>query len=120
MGRMKKTTIKNNLDKVFSAQVRKRGYCEWGIMDKCNLETLQCAHIYSRANLAVRWNLLNALCLCAGCHFYAHQHPLEFADFVKQHLGDYKYLQLKSDAGAIKKWTIADMQELLKTLKEIK
>jgi len=37
---------------------------------------------------------------------------------VKEWLGA-EYVQLKSRAGAIKKWTLNEMQELLKNLEEV-
>lgn len=105
-----KSTMKNKLDKIFSLVVRKRGYCQ-----RCNMvdyEKFQCCHIYSRANLAVRWTLNNALCLCAGCHFWGHQNPTEFTELVLNILTDYDYADLKIQARLIKKWTVSDMQDL--------
>ena len=79
-------------------------------------DKLQCAHIYSRTYRSVRWILDNLLCLCAGCHFWAHRNPILFAEFVKTHLGEEKYQSLKIMATAIKKWTLSEMQELLTVL----
>jgi hypothetical protein len=78
------TYLTKKLDKIISEKVRNRGKCEM-----CgNTQTLQCCHIYSRSNRAVRWDELNLLCLCAGCHFFSHKNPLKFTAFVNQHLGD--------------------------------
>ena len=43
------------------------------------------AHIYGRRSLRLRWDLLNSLVLCAGCHRWWHENPVEshewFADY---------------------------------------
>jgi len=59
------------------------------------------------------------ICLCAGCHFFGHKNPLQFAEFVKLWLGDYEYEQLKIRAVPVKRWTIPDMQSLLTTLEAL-
>ena len=38
---------------------------------------LQCCHVYSRRYRALRWNLLNLMTLCAGCHLWWHHRPLD-------------------------------------------
>lgn len=108
MKKPSKKTLTNKLDKRCSQIVRSRGVC-----DKCGsveFEKLQCAHIYSRKFRSVRWDFDNLLCLCAGCHFVGHQKPLEFAEFVKKHLGQVKYAALKIRANNIRKWTQDEMQ----------
>lgn len=67
------STLKKIADKLFSTVVRQEERCEW-----CGkTDNLQCAHIISRNNLTLRYDLENALCLCAGCHFKWHQSPTE-------------------------------------------
>lgn len=44
------------------------------------------AHIYSRRFLSIRWNPLNSMRLCAGCHFWAHQNPIEAGQFFQASL----------------------------------
>ena len=116
-GEMRKptrTTLRRKLDKEVSRITRARGRC--AKCHKSEYELLQTAHIFSRKNLSVRWDLLNVLCLCAGCHFWAHQNPTLFTEFLRDFLGEYNYAQLKLRATAIKKWSVEDMQELLDTL----
>jgi len=110
--------LKNKLDRIVSEIVRARGYCVWCGNPK--YELLQCCHIYSRSNLAVRWDLNNLLCMCAGCHFKAHQRPLEFASFVKEFLGKFKYTELKNRANSIKKWYPHELIDLYQRFLEIK
>lgn len=102
-----KSTMEAKLDKIVSKIVRSRGSCE-----KCGLSDyskLQAAHIYSRTYRSVRWDLLNILCLCAGCHFHGHKNPVLFTEFVKQHLGDVNFEALKMHATPTKKWILEDM-----------
>lgn len=80
MQNMNKTKIKKKLDILFSKVIRARD-------KKClkcgKKENLQCAHISSRTHLAGRWNELNAITLCTGCHlFWAHKEPVEFSEWL--------------------------------------
>lgn len=117
MKKITRTSLKRKLDKEISRIVRARGNCA-----KCRkINNLQTAHIISRSNLAVRWDLKNCLCLCPDCHInFAHKNPILFAEFVQDYLGDYEYEQLKLKARSIKKWTIDELIKLLETLKKIR
>ena len=95
MRKLSRKGLKLKADRLFSAYIRSRGKCEW--CGETN-NTLQCAHIFSRRFLVTRWDELNALCLDAKCHFKAHHKPLEFAEFVKDHLGEKKYYKLMRKA----------------------
>jgi 5-methylcytosine-specific restriction endonuclease McrA len=94
-----KQTIKY-LDKLWSQIVRSRGKCE-----RCGKTTgLQAAHIISRTHKNTRWDLENGLCLCGGCHiFFAHKEPLEFAEFVRDRLGQKNYDNLRARGQMIAK-----------------
>ena len=116
MKKVTKTSIKKKLDKIFSLIVRKRGYC--AKCDTTEYKKLQCAHIFSRSRLSVRWDLDNAICLCFKDHFHwAHREPILFAEFVKNYLGRVRYNALKQKASMIKKWTLEDLKELYEILK---
>lgn len=68
---------KAKADKFFSLIVRAHGECE-----NCGSRNqLQTAHIISRRYSAVRCDLANAFCLCAGCHRHFTDHPLDFTAF---------------------------------------
>lgn len=78
-----KKTLRNKLDILFSKIVRFYGECE-----RCGTKkNLQCAHIYSRRFVNTRWEPGNAVCLCAGCHHWAHQRPLDFAEWIEEYIG---------------------------------
>lgn len=116
MKRNPKKTLENKLDKIFSKIIRKIGRCV-----KCaKTSSLQCSHIHTRTKMSVRWDLHNAMCLCAGCHkFWWHMHPIDAAEFAKVYLGDYNYMSLNNRANSIKRWTISEMQELYQELERI-
>jgi hypothetical protein len=115
--RKTKSAIIRKLDKIFSEIVRSKGYCV-----KCNKDgatvQLQTAHIFSRTYKSVRWDYHNSLCLCAGCHFWAHRNPVLFTEFVKSYLGDLGYETLKMSASCTKKWTIPELEDLYQVLKK--
>lgn len=117
MRKPSKTSLTRKLDTECSRIVRSRGSCQWcGLED---YEKLQCAHIYSRTYKSVRFDMLNLLCLCGGCHFRWHKKPLESSEWVRNTLGEYYYQMLKTRANSIKRWTISEMQDLLASLKVI-
>ena len=113
-----KSSLTRKLDKEVSRITRARGYCA-----KCRMsdyEHLETAHIFSRNLRSVRWDIeLNVLCLCDKDHFWAHQNPVLFTEFVKEYLGSYKYTQLKLRARQIKQWKLDEMQDLLNELKKL-
>lgn len=110
-----KTTLRNKLDRLCSLIVRGRGRCE-----RCgSQESLQCCHIFSRIYNATRWLLENLLCLCAGCHFWGHKNPILFAEWVRKHLGEEKYKNLKEAHNQITKYTIEDLEIKLKVLTDL-
>ena len=111
-----KTALKKKLDKICSKIVRARGKCE-----HCgSRKNLQTAHIFSRSHLNTRWDLDNLLCLCLKCHLYwAHKNPIEFAEWVKEYLGEEKYEVLLEAHNQTYKPTIEDLQAKLQVLEKI-
>jgi hypothetical protein len=45
-------------------------------------ESVDCAHIYGRRHIAVRWDKENVLALCRHCHKDTAENPMAFADFI--------------------------------------
>jgi hypothetical protein len=110
-----KKLLTRKLDHICSEIVRSRGKC--AKCSKTDYAHLQTAHIFSRKYRSIRWDIeLNLLCLCDSCHFWAHANPILFTEFVREYLGEVRYVMLKVRAQSIKKWTIEEMQELLETL----
>jgi hypothetical protein len=74
------------LDRLFSQYIRTRDNftCRYsgqtdGLMD--------CAHVYSRRHRHTRWHPDNAVCLSKRWHMWFTDHPHEWADWTRQHLG---------------------------------
>ncbi len=109
-----KKTLIRKLDKLVSEITRSKGYCQ-----KCGksfpMNRLNCHHLFSRNNKSVRWDMDNLICVCVACHFFAHQNPLLFTEFVKEFLG-YKYEGLKQRATMTKQWKVFELEELLTNL----
>jgi len=112
-----KTSLRNKLDKECSRIVRAIGACQF--CGKADYSHLQCCHIISRSHLGLRFRLDNLLCLCDGCHFHAHKDPLDFADRVKELLGEGLYAEIRLASRSITKWTVQEMQELLDAMRRI-
>lgn len=52
------------------------------------------AHIYSRTSHKMRWDLLNSLVLCNGCHRHWHANPIDAENWFKDKFPvRYDYLQ---------------------------
>jgi hypothetical protein len=90
-----KKSLKAKADRLFSLKVRSIGYCELEGLDhiRCG-GGLQCAHIDTRGKHAIRWNEMNALCLCAGHHVYYTNNPKDWDTVVSDHFpAKYKFVE---------------------------
>jgi hypothetical protein len=110
------STLKRKCDIEFSNIIRSSGVCA-----RCGKYAegwnLHCAHIYTRGNHAIRWDPMNAIPLCAGCHRWGHDNPLDFATFIRdKYPGRYDYLQEAKDLIVRRRYD--DYVELLATLKK--
>lgn len=76
---------KAKADRLCGEIVRGRGYCEAASYEvvRCSSSGLQWCHIVGRANLRLRWEMFNALSMCAGHHVWFTNHPIDFAEFVR-------------------------------------
>lgn len=84
-------------DRAFSELIRSRGFCQAaGLDDTACRGFLQCAHIVTRKNYAVRWDTLNALCLCEAHHlYYTHRgRDLEWPLLVQRILPQARFMEL--------------------------
>lgn len=65
----------------FSKAVRTR---DWFTCQQCGKgPSVECAHIFGRANKSTRWDMDNAISLCHYCHRYFTANPIEFHDFLE-------------------------------------
>lgn len=110
-------SMKDRADRLFSAAVRSRGHCQrCGSSDRMKL---QCAHIISRRYLGTRWTWDNALCLCASCHVWGHQFPLEFEALVLTILSPERYAELKAEALGIRKMDEGSYRHLVGIMEDL-
>ncbi len=102
--KIKKSTLRNRADKLFSLWVRRDGKCSIVIHPYCKCGgVLQCAHIITRGTTALRYDPMNAIPLCAAHHRWFHQHPFEFVAFIKKAFpNNYAYI-MKHKNDVVKK-----------------
>jgi hypothetical protein len=97
---MKRTTLKNKADKLWSQIIRakNKGRCE-----VCGKPANNPHHIISRKNLTLRWDVRNGCLLCSGCHTLkrksAHADPMWFISewLTQNRTSDYNYLWEKKE-----------------------
>lgn len=80
-----KPHAKQRADEAFSVFIRKRD-------DRCvasgkHKGANQCAHIFSRRYLAIRWEPQNAVALCGKHHMYYTHRLLEWMEWAEAYLG---------------------------------
>jgi hypothetical protein len=96
----KRTTLRNKADALFSQIVRLRdgGLCRGTNDDSECSGVLQCAHVWGRRYLSVRFDERNAVALCAGHHVYFTHNPFEWYEFMEQRLGKREWVLLRERA----------------------
>lgn len=112
---MKKIKV-SRLDAAFSQLVRERAaWC----CEKCGQHYtqdrrrgLECSHLFGRRHYSVRWHPLNAAAHCTGCHFDLGSNPIEFAEWIKDHLGS-QYQELIDLKNTPIRFREADKKEML-------
>ena len=117
-----KKTVTRSLDSLCSKIVRNlnKNQCA-----KCNKPASEVHHLFGRAKRSVRWDLDNLLPLCSGCHIFSQDsfekspyHP-DNEKVINEWLTPEDFEDLKRRAMSLKKWTLSEMLELEKELKEI-
>lgn len=108
---------KGAVDRLFSEVIRSIGYCE-NCFRKPPLVQLQCAHIISRRYANTRADLRNAFSLCAACHRFYTDHPVEFAKFVQRSWANeyYDATRIKSQKDSKVDWSL--VQRHIKEVKQ--
>src|SRR5262249_36052978 len=103
--------------RLFSQVIRARDKC----CQRCDsVSDLQCAHIFSRRNKSVRWDLDTAVTLCHRHHLsWAHSEPIQFMEWVKKWLGLKRFRELRRRAMTPKIWTPAELITIKKVLKSL-
>jgi hypothetical protein len=106
--------LKKSLDILWSQliKIRDKRCIRCGRIDRLNS-----AHIFSRSQMSVRWDLDNGICLCGGCHlFWWHKNPIEAAEFIKEFLGVEKYEKLRVKARTLAKVDIDFLEKNMSDL----
>ena len=110
----KKSYWKRKADILLSKFICSLDHCERCSVTR-NQAQLQTAHVITRSNLRLRYDINNLLCLCAKCHWDWHKNPLEsimwFNDAYKERS---KYLM--KHRNEFLKLTIDDYKEIIKNL----
>ena len=116
--------VDGKLDKAWSLLVKLRAGMKCEVCRKT--QPLNSHHIFSRSNKSVRWDEINGVCLCVGCHtfsskFSAHKTPTEFTLWLIEKKGNDFLDRLRLKANSISKLHTFEKELLLKELqKEIK
>lgn len=110
-----KKEIKKQLDKIWKEIIHQKGQCEI-----CgSIQNLNAHHIIGRSNTNLRYDIKNGCLLCVKHHFSAHQNPIYFTGWLKEHRPD-DYLYLKNpEHEKTRVWYISDYEEISKRLNEI-
>ncbi len=112
-----KKNLRMAADRLWSRIILVKGCCE--ICGK--VEHLNPHHIIGRKNMTLRYDFLNGICLCVGCHIFkvksAHQDPIWFIDWLKNKYPD-RIDYLGSQRNKITKRTWQDYQELIDNLRK--
>jgi len=106
---------KARLDPAMSKLIRKKGFCE-----RCGRinTSLDWSHVVGRKNLTLRWDILNALCLCFQCHrYFWHEEPLDSVEWFKIKFPQ-RWVYLSENKDKVIKRTEEDYKKLLRDIKE--
>jgi len=106
---------RDKYDTLFSFLVRERTdwrceYCGRGF--RHDIGALHCSHLFGRAKQSVRVHPWNAFAHCAGCHERLSQHPVEFAEWARNKLGQQRYDALRVMANRPTKFTKEDKERI--------
>ena len=106
---------KKKLDVIFSQLVRERAnfICEACATNKrLEQSTLDCAHIFSRRNLSLRFHPKGAVSLCRGCHMFYTENPFDWSDWCRDHFGGDLLAELRLVSNQTVKWTKKQREEI--------
>ncbi len=109
--RRSRLALRRECDRIFALAVKERD--GWACRACGTHMHPQCAHLVSRRYHAVRWNLVNAVCLCAGCHVKFTHDPIAWEDWCNERWpGRLESLKVQARAGV--KWI--DYEAILASL----
>jgi len=106
---------RKKIDVIFSNLVRERAnyFCEACCENKRNSpQTLDCAHIFSRRNVSLRWHPQGAVALCRSCHIFYTEHCFDWRDWCIEHFGQDLVAELRLVSNQPVKWTKAVREDI--------
>ena len=107
--------LKKTIQKEFNSLIVGKGVCE-----KCrrSFPKMQCSHVWSIGSYPnLRFDILNALCMCGGCHnYWWHLEPMESRDWFTKKFPK-RDLYLRKVRNKIKPWTVQELQDIRKYVK---
>ena len=96
--RRSRLALRRECDRVFAVAVKDRD--GWACRACGSHMHPQCAHLVSRRYHATRWDLLNAVCLCSGCHVRWTHDPIAWEDWCEERFpGRLVGLKVRARAG---------------------
>jgi len=103
-----------------SAITRARTKKECGKCPFCGGEIECCFHFVTRSKHSVRWDLDNVIGSCKGCNFKNEFDPDNYRAWLIGRIGGTAYINLVKKSNVIVKRSIADLEDMLKNLEQIK
>ena len=112
-------TLVRNLDKYLSLYIRQRDkYCV-----VCGTPNdLTNGHLFSRVAYSTRWDFEvggNCAAQCRSCNLKHEYDPYPYTEWYRNKFGQDKYDQLHRRYKTVRKFTNADLQDLILTIKEL-
>lgn len=110
--------LKDKIDKIHSKLIRK-------LETKCvtcnSEENLQCGHLFTRTAMSTRWDIEedgNSHAQCSGCNLRHEYDSYPYNNWYITKFGKDKWDELYARHKSTKKYSIVEMEELYKTLKQ--
>jgi len=114
--KLRKTLIKK-LDTIVARKVKERDN-HTCVRCGSNTKQLNACHFYSRSIKSLRWDMDNIICLCVGCHFWAHKNPSELTDWYRTLIGDSRFGRLMVKKSNRFKTSVMNLKLLLHELEK--
>lgn len=115
-------TLIVKLDKVFSLYIRLRDSKPFGYKAfKCiscgkikPFSKADCGHYYSRAKMSTRFDEENCNSECSCCNRFSADHLDGYRENLIKKIGQQRFDLLRVRANQTKKWSVFELQELIK------
>lgn len=120
------SSLEKKLDGIFSIYIRRRSADEGGTVSCVTCEKLmhwerdgaQAGHFVKRSHRATRWRETNVHVQCVACNRYRNGMEAEHGKFIIDTYGLAEHHDLLSCKHTVKKFTRADLVEMISTYKQ--